>query len=161
MIILGLDTSTTATGWAVLDNKYTGENRLVSSGLIIPPRKLETIKRINYTLDELKTIVDDFKTEYVAIEDMNVIRNKNSLKGLIGLIVAIELYLDKKDMLYIEMTPSQWRKIVGIKGKTRDELKKDSIRYVKEHYNVIVTDDEADAICIAEAGATLEVKEEQ
>lgn len=161
MIILGLDTSTTATGWAVLDNKYTGESRLVSSGLIIPPRKLETIKRINYTLDGVKSIVEDFKTEYVAIEDMNVIRNKNSLKGLIGLIVAIELYLDKKDMLYIEMTPSQWRKIVGIKGKTRDELKKDSIRYVKEHYNVIVTDDEADAICIAEAGATLEVKEEQ
>lgn len=47
--------------------------------------------------------------------------------------------------------PTEWRKIIGLQGRKREELKKASIAYVMEHYNVEADDDEADAICMASA----------
>jgi ribosomal protein L32E len=66
--------------------------------------------------------------------------------------------LRNRQALYVKMTPSEWRKKVGIKCKNdREMLKKASIEYVQAKYNEKVTDDEADAICIAEAGSEVEV----
>ena len=42
MIILGIDSSTTSTGWGVIDTKFNDELRLVDYGSIKPP-KVETI----------------------------------------------------------------------------------------------------------------------
>lgn len=158
MVILGIDSSTTSTGWGVIDTKFNDELRLVDYGSIKPP-KVETIDRIIYISRELKQMLQDFKPELIVIEEVNVTRNMNTIRALVGLLTEIEVMLRKRQALYIKLTPSQWRASVGIRCKnSREELKKASIGYVRERYNEKVTDDEADAICIAEAGSEVEIE---
>ena len=160
MIILGIDSSTTSTGWGVIDTKFNDELRLVDYGSIKPP-KVETIDRIIYISRELKRILQDFKPELIVIEEMNVTRNMKTIRALAGLLTEIEVMLRNRNALYIKMTPSEWRKKVGIQCKnTRELLKQASIEYVREKYKETVNEDEADAICIAEAGSEVEVEHE-
>lgn len=159
MVIFGIDSSTTSTGWGVIDTKFENELRLVDYGSIKPPKQLETIDRIIYISRELKRILQDFKPELIVIEEMNVTRNMNTIRALVGLLTEIEVMLRNRQTLYVKLTPSEWRKKVGIKCKNdREMLKKASIEYVREKYNEKVTDDEADAICIAEAGSKVEIE---
>lgn len=158
MVILGIDSSTTSTGWGVIDTKFNDELRLVDYGYIKPP-KVETIDRIIYISRELRRILQDFKPELIVIEEMNVTRNMNTIRALVGLLTEIEAMLRNRQALYVKMTPSEWRKKIGIRCRNeRVELKKASIEYVQEKYNEKVTDDEADAICIAEAGSEVEIE---
>ena len=159
MVILGIDSSTTSTGWGVIDTKFVNELRLVDFGVIKPPKQLETIDRIIYIERELRRILQDFKPELIVIEEMNVTRNMNTIRALVGLLTEIEVMLRNRQALYVKMTPSEWRKKIGIRCRNeRVELKKASIEYVLEKYNEKVSDDEADAICIAEAGSGVEVQ---
>jgi crossover junction endodeoxyribonuclease RuvC len=158
MVILGIDSSTTSTGWGVIDTKFSDELRLIDYGSIKPPKQLETIDRVIHISKELRRILQDFKPELIVIEEMNVTRNMKTIRALAGLLTEIEVMLRNRQALYVKMTPSEWRKKVGIKCKNdRGMLKKASIEYVLEKYNEKVTDDEADAICIAEAGSEVEV----
>lgn len=157
MIIMGIDSSTTSTGWAVIDTRHEGNLRVVDFGVVKPGKKLETIDRIIYISNKLKEIIRQFRPEFIVLEEMNVMRNAKAVRALSGLITEIEVLLRNKQMLYIKMTSTEWRKKVGIKGKTREELKHSSVSYVKEKYSEEVNDDEGDAICIAEAGSMLEV----
>ena len=66
MIILGIDSSTTSTGWGVIDTKFDNELRLIDYGSIKPP-KLETIDRIIYISRELKRLSPIKKYEFSGI----------------------------------------------------------------------------------------------
>lgn len=158
MVILGIDSSTTSTGWAVIDTKFDNELRLIDYG-VIKPKQDETIDRIIKISNELKEVLRSFRPEFVVIEEMNVTRNMKTIRALSGLITTIEVMLRNRQALYVKLTPSQWRKSVGIQCKNdRNTLKQASVEYVREHYNENVNDDEADAICIAEAGSEVEIE---
>lgn len=159
MVILGIDSSTTSTGWGVIDTKFDNELRLIDYGSIKPPKQLETIDRIIYIERELRRILQDFKPELIVIEEMNVTRNMKTIRVLAGLLTEIEVMLRNRQALYVKMTPSEWRKKIGIRCRNeRVELKKASIEYVREKYKENVNEDEADAICIAEAGSEVEIE---
>lgn len=158
MVILGIDSSTTSTGWAVIDTKFDNELRLIDYG-VIKPKQVETIDRIINISNELKEVLRNFRPEFVVIEEMNVTRNMKTIRALSGLLTEIEVMLRNRQALYVKMTPSEWRKKVGIKCKNdRETLKKASVDYAFEKYNENVSDDEADAICIAEAGSKVEIE---
>lgn len=150
MIILGLDTSTTSTGWCIMEN-----NEVLAYGVIKPPKKFNVLERIIYIEDEIKALIKAKKVEYVCIEDLVSFRNAFSTKGLAGLLMHIQIELRKREMLTILVRPSEWRKGI-VKGRTRTEQKQSSIDCVKSEYNLDVTDDEADAILIARYGDMLE-----
>ena len=158
MVILGIDSSTTSTGWAVIDTKFDNELRLIDYG-VIKPKQVETIDRIINISNELKEVLRNFRPEFVVIEEMNVTRNMKTIRALSGLLTEIEVMLRNRQALYVKMTPSEWRKKIEIKCKNnRETLKKASVDYVFEKYNENVSDDEADAICIAEAGSKVEIE---
>ena len=48
MVICGIDSSTSSTGWGVIDTKFNDNLRLIDYGAIKPNKKLETIDRIIY-----------------------------------------------------------------------------------------------------------------
>lgn len=56
---------------------------------------------------------------------------------------AVELQIPRTTVL-----SSTWKSKLGIKGKRRDDQKRDAQRFVKEFYNIKCTQDECDAICI-------------
>lgn len=160
MIIMGIDSSTTSTGWAVIDTKHGGALRLIDHGTISPPKKYDTIERIIYISDKFKELLRIMKPELVVIEQMNVTTNMNTVRVLAGLLTEIEVTLKRQQYLYTLLTPSQWRKAVGIKGKKREEFKLASQAFVLNNFYEKVNEDEADAVCIAEAGSKLEVENE-
>ena len=160
MIIMGIDSSTTSTGWAVIDTKHKGALRLVDYGTINPPKKYDTIQRIIYISDKFKELLRVMKPELVVIEQMNVTTNLNTVRVLAGLLAELEVVLTRQRYLYALVTPAQWRKSVGIKGKKRDELKLASQIFVINNFFEKVNEDEADAICIAEAGSKMGVENE-
>lgn len=153
MRILGLDTSTTSTGYAVLDN-----NKLISYGTIKTPKKADLIDKIIYIEEHIKQIIKAKEVEFIVIEDLAVTRSASTTKALSGLLYDLLVEFRKRELLVVQARPSEWRKVCKIKGKCRKELKANAIQHVKDIYNIDVNDDEADAICIAEFGSSLEVE---
>lgn len=154
MKILGLDTSTTSTGYAVLDEK-----NLISYGTIKTPRKSDLLDKIIYIEEHVKQIIKAKEVEFIVIEDLAVTRSATTTKALAGLLYYLLIEFRKRDMLVVQVRPSEWRKVCKIKGKCRQELKENAIKHVKNVYNLNVNNDEADAICIAEYAKSLEVEE--
>lgn len=153
MKILGLDTSTTSTGYCVME-----DNKILAYGVIKPKKSLDVIDRIIYIEKEIKELIIAKEVEYVCIEELSSMRGASTTKVLATLQGHLEVELRKKEMLVTKCRPSQWRK-GKVKGRTRQELKSSAIEYIKNKYNLEVNDDEADAICIAEYGSNLEIEE--
>lgn len=153
MRILGLDTSTTSTGYAVIDN-----GKILCYGTIKPPKDYELLDKIIYIEKEVKELLSKKKVEFVVVEELSVMRNGNITKALAGLLYHLLVEFQKRELLVVKPRPSEWRAICHIKGKKREELKQSAINYVQQKYNIIVNDDEADAICIAEYGENLEIE---
>lgn len=154
MRILGLDTSTTSTGYAVFDN-----DKLISYGTIKTPKKLDLLDKIIYIEEQVKQIMKAKKVEFIVIEELAVMRSASTTRALAGLLYHLLVEFRKREMLVIKVRPGEWRSVSGIKGKGRKELKENAIKYVENNYNITVNDDEADAILIARYGTTLEVEE--
>lgn len=154
MRILGLDTSTTSTGYAVLDN-----GKLISYGTIKTPTKADLLDRIIYIEEKIKQIIKAKEVEFIVIEDLAVTRSASTTKALAGLLYHLLIEFRKRELLVVQARPSQWRSVCNIKGKTRQELKSNAIKHVENIYKIKVNDDEADAICIGEYGSNLEIEE--
>ena len=94
----------------------------------------------------------------------------NTLVKLIGGIWAycVQLNMDTPMNLptgefvvfYVEYTPSEWRSLVGINARKRDDCKTASIKLIKDMYSKDVDDNEADAINIGQAYINEWAKEE-
>lgn len=154
MKVLGLDLSTVSTGYCVIDN-----NKILTYGVIRPPSNKDFVDRIIFIEKEIKELIKAKSVEYVCIEELSSMRSASTTKKLAALQGHIEIQLRKKDMLVVTARPSEWRKN-KIKGRKREELKNNAIKYVKDKYDLIVNDDEADAICIAEFGSEIDIEEE-
>lgn len=154
MKILGLDPSTTSAGYAVLDNK-----KLISYGTIKTSKKADLLDKIIYIEEHIKQIVKAKKVEFIVIEDLAVTRSASTTKALSGLLYHLLVEFRKREILVVQARPSEWRSKCSVKGKCRKELKNNAINHVKAVYNIDVNDDEADAICIAEYGNSLDVQE--
>lgn len=149
MIAMGIDSSTSCTGWAILD---TEEYKVIDSGYIKPSAKLNAIQKIIYITRELKSIYREYEPEYINIEEVVVLRNAQTQRVLTALLYYIVIEFTKYDAIIKTVRPTEWRK-GKVKGKARAELKANCIRYVKNKYKIAATEDEADAIVIAEYNA--------
>lgn len=142
MRTMGIDSSTTSTGWAIID-----EEGIVASGVIKP--KGETIERIIEISQELCKIYRQYEPIEVHIEDLSVTRNMKTLKSLSGLLYVIITSLYKQEAVITLLKPTQWRK-GKVEGRTREQLKQSAIQYIKEKYGLYAEEDTAEAIIIAE-----------
>jgi len=55
--------------------------------------------------------------------------------------------LFEKKYLFFTISPSQWKSTCGIKGRKREEQKKNAQLFVKKKFDIDVDEDIADAIC--------------
>lgn len=111
--------------------------------------KGSTIERIIAISEGLRSIYREYEPMAVNIEDLSVTRNMKTMKSLSGLLYVILVDLYKEGAVITLLKPSQWRK-GKIEGRTRDQLKHNAIEYIKNKYNLEVSDDTAEAIIIAE-----------
>lgn len=143
---VSLDTSTTASGCALfIDGKLT------DTALIRVVNK-NTFERMNTMILRILQQLKEWKPDVIWIEHpQGEGRNVLVVNMLSEILGAVRAYAVTKKVDYHEINPSEWRKYAGISqgNKRRENLKEQSINYVKEKFNIdCETDDLADAIAI-------------
>lgn len=103
---------------------------------------------------QLWTILEIYKPNIVYVEETVVLRNAQTQRFLTRLQGVIYAWCLNHGCEFNTIRPTTWRKqLLFSQGKNvkRDQLKEQSVKYVLDHYNFNVGDDEADAICIGDS----------
>ena len=160
MKIIGIDASTTCSGIGVIE-----DGKLVYHGTINMRKNKNSYDRVTNMMYEIGAFIIDVKPDCVYIEDSWTGKNAEITKMLSNIIGAVMYVCKVNDINFTKLNPSLWRSAVGItldkKGKKvkRDELKKEAVKRVKRIYKIDCEDDEAEGICIAEAGWILQAND--
>lgn len=152
MIYLALDQALNTSGWAIFNNSNLEKFSTFSTKSSDPIEK-----RLAQIWDELKKIHLSYHFEFIFFEDIQHQANLETYKKLAFCQAAVLLWCQFHNIDYIILSPSHWRSVLKEHykqsfGKTRPEQKKAAQQLVKQQYDISVTQDEADAICIGMAG---------
>lgn len=152
MNILALDQSSKETGWSVWSiGNISSEGEFKTVGLIsLNQSKVEV--RLTQLRERVKKIIEDYNIKKVYLEDIqlqsNVANNVKTYK-ILSYVIGNLIELCNELGLSYELVPSNtWKSALGIKGSRRPEQKANAAKLVKDKFNITVTQDEADAVCI-------------
>lgn len=153
-IVLSLDQSTTATGYALfIDREIKEFNIYKPSG--------DRNTRIEKTREWLNEMIVRIKEEYIGdielvLEDIQMqggnVETFKSLAQLQGVLINVGLQqlnegnISKSKSYYA----SAWKSSCGIKGARRKEQKKNAQLHVLNKYGIDAPEDVCDAICLGE-----------
>ena len=131
-------------GWALFEN-----NKLIEYGVEKLGDEKTTYERILHPATKFaKRLIEKTKADMVVIENIQYQSNMATYRKLALLQGALICLFDENDILYSIVEPSKWKSFCKIKGKKRQEQKENAIKFVKENFDIDVTSDEADAICM-------------
>ena len=149
-VLLALDQSTRCSGYAVFE-----DGEYVCSGVIDKSKsKLNTHERSFEMARDLWRVIKKYKPDHLVIED---VQNQSNTKTVIilsrlqGMLIG---YAEAHKVKTHILLPSMWRSALKFKQGPkvkRDELKRQSIDFVKEKYGLDLLEDEAEAVGIATA----------
>lgn len=149
-ILLALDQSTAVTGWALfIDEKLERYGVFSPSG--------DYLERIAKLCNWVLTIIKHYNKELkIAIEDIQLqeiggiksSQNVATFKKLAHAQGALLEIFHELEIPYEIVCPSSWKSSCNIKGTKRAEQKKNAQKFILDKYNINVTEDEADAICL-------------
>ena len=148
--LLALDQSSQVTGYTILDD-----------GKIVKVSHFECTGDLGDRLVKLRNkviiLIEEYDIEEIVFEDIQLQDvNGNKETGIKTFKVLAEVYgvihqlLDEKKIPYQVVPSVTWKSTLGIKGKNRQEQKKNAQLWVINTYNQKPTQDECDAICIGE-----------
>lgn len=144
--LLALDQSSRITGWAVFE-----DDKLIASG-----KFTVTDKNMGQRLIKIRNFIINLVKEYqiteAIFEDIqlqeNIGNNVQTFKILAEVFgIVYELFEELKipNSAVLSLT---WKSKLGIEGLEREEQKKNAQAFVLKNYNLDVSQDESDAICI-------------
>jgi Holliday junction resolvasome RuvABC endonuclease subunit len=147
--VLAFDQSTKISAYSLwIDGEY------VEVGVIDLHKMKDTSERVRAMGVELCKTIEKYQPQVVVLEEVAQQSSPLTLKLLAriqGIIIGF-CAAHNIDTYIIE--PSKWRSILKFKigsGVKRAELKAQSIKYVKDVYNLDLSEDCCESICIGEA----------
>ncbi len=147
--LITIDGSTQKTAVAYFYNgKYREHNLLDFS------KDKDAFSRFESMAKNLWKLLDFYNPNIIYIEETYSAVNPQTTKILTRLQGVVYAWCINNQCDFNTITPSQWRKqlkFIQGKGIKREQLKEQSIKYILYKYSLLVTDDEADAICIGDA----------
>lgn len=152
MISLGLDNALQTTGYSV----YNDDKLIAYDTFTIPAYKSIEI-RLGEIWTHLNNLYQKYEFEHIFFEDIQQQKgNVQTFKKLAYVQAAILLWCYFNDIKYDILSPSHWRSILKDNykisfGRSRKEQKQKAQELVRQLYQIEVTEDEADAICLAAA----------
>jgi crossover junction endodeoxyribonuclease RuvC len=134
MKILGLDVSSTSTGWSVVDSKLDVIS-LIEFGLIRGDSSMSAIQRLYFLGNELKKIIEKQQPDEIAIEETVLVRGPKIMRILARFsgVAIFQCYSYQKKELYV-FEPAKWKKNIGIGGHA---LKAEVQLYVCTKFNLL------------------------
>ena len=150
MKVLAMDQATRKSGFCYFEN-----GQYIESGIIdLGDSKLDTDKRSFEMAKELWKVIKKYKPQHLILEDVQQQSNPKTMIVLARLSGMIIGYAEAHNVQVHILLPSQWRKALGYSQGAkvkRQELKQQSIDYVKEQFGIDLQEDEAEAVaeCVA------------
>jgi len=151
VVMISLDTSSTATGWAVWISGH-----LHNEG-VIDLKKIKEDKHLTMT-KKIWELLEFYSPDIVVLEETSVLTNALTQRILTQITGTVYTWCAIKGVEYHALRPSEWRsKVKGDEKlpRKREELKQWSVGKVKELFNIETTDDGADALLIGKAYLSL------
>lgn len=149
MRLLAWDQSSKKSGWCLIeDGKY------VKSSIIDKSKIADIDTRIGEMGIAICQQIKELNPDIVVIED---IQNQSSISTVVSLARLQGFILGWCYVKHIRteiIRPSEWRKVLKFKqgaGVKRQELKAQGMNYIKDKYGMNLSEDEAEACCIADA----------
>lgn len=150
--ILALDQASITSGYSIFDNgKLVAYGKWESNGK-------HSIERITQTKAWVACMIEKWKPDEIILEDIQLQKFETkggtetegvlTFKKLAALQGVLKNYCFETGVIYKVVPPATWRANSEIKGKTRNDKKKNAQLKVKKLYDINVTQDEADAILI-------------
>ena len=146
--IIAFDQALIKTGVCTLDDNT------VYHSLIDVSKVKDVNERSMMMRQMIQSRIKNNRPDLVVIEDVALQSSAKTVIQLAQLQGAIIGACDIFGVHYEILKPTEWRKTLGFKQGPqvkRPELKQQAIDYVAEHYDEVVSSDEADAMCIATA----------
>lgn len=146
--IISLDQSLSCTGWAVFDDKI-----LIAADTFSVSKTAPMDRRLLEIYKNLTDLYHEYEFEKIYFEDIQLqAGNALTYKHLAYAQAAIILWCGHMNMDWSMSAPSHWRKVLGGGfGRKRAEQKRYAIQLVQKWYNIEISSDIADAICIGRA----------
>lgn len=145
--LLSIDQATNKTGYAVFDG-----NKLIFHGVINASSTDDHITRINHMKKRMLEIMENWKVDLVAFEDIpfkDNIRTHAILNQNLGALqCAAQEKLNGKTENIVLVSNQTWKHHSGVEGIYRAQHKASARRIVLKIYNVNVSEDESDAILL-------------
>jgi Holliday junction resolvasome RuvABC endonuclease subunit len=147
--VIAFDQSTKISAYSVfVSGKY------VESGIIDLHKMKDTSERIRAMGVELGKTIEKYSPDVVVIEEVAQQSNPLTLKLLARIQGVIIGFCAAHNIETYILEPSKWRSTLHFKQGSkvkREELKQQSIDYVKNVYGLELSEDSCEAICINEA----------
>ena len=146
--LLALDQSSRVTGWAVfVDNNLEAFGKFDAS--VVGKAHGE---RLVYIRSKVTDLIKKYNIDQVVFEEIqlqNTVGNNVVTFKTLAYVqaVIIELLYDL-GIPYTIVASSSWKSTLEIKGKAREEQKRNAQQWVINTYAIKPTQDECDAICI-------------
>ena len=99
-------------------------------------------------------MLDKIRPNIIYIEETYMHNNAQTMKILTRLQGVVYAWCINNNCKFNAIAPKAWRKLLNFnqgKDVKREHAKLQSMEYVKNNYDLNVSDDEADAICISAA----------
>lgn len=176
--IVAIDGSTSKTGVAVFGVLKSGKVKYKSHDLFISPdfkytskkkgmsktayktlhskeKRLDQEIRVDYMIRHLENYLNKHKPNIIVMEDTYAEKDIMALKMLSRIQGAVLSWCQRNNASITFKIPGTWRKEVGMplidndgNRYKREDFKEFSVNLVRDELGMIVTDDEADAICM-------------
>lgn len=150
MLILGLDQATNVCGYCLMECSQN-EHNVVDAG-VVHIKGDSVDEKISYLKHWVVEYADKYNPDCFILEDIQYQNNQRTYKVLAELLGVLSNVYHENEVNYRIVPPVTWKSKFNIKGRARKEQKENTIKYVKERFGLDVTNDEADAICIAMYG---------
>ena len=147
--LLTIDGSTQKTGIAYFCNGKYVEHILLDYS---KDKKIES--RFESMAKGIWKALNEYRPNIIYIEETYMANNPQTSKILTRLQGVVYAWCMNNGCEFNTIRPTSWRRELKFqqgKNVKREQLKKQSLQYVLDNYGLEVTDDESDAICIADA----------
>lgn len=148
MIILGIDPGFAITGYGIV--KYEGNKfSVINYGAITTKASMDFSQRLLLLSNELETVIDKYKPDMVAIEELFFNKNvKTAISAAHGRGVAM-LSAARKGIEVFEYTPLQVKQAVVGYGRAEKSQVQQMVKVILNLEKIPKPDDVADALAVA------------
>ncbi len=149
MRVLGIDVGFAICGWSIVDKDKSGAIKLVDFGVITTEKELEIPERLDIIYAGFQSIIDKYKPDEVAIEDIFFFKNAKTVINVSQVRGVILLVSFQTKLKIFKYTPLQVKQAVTGYGRAEKKQVQEMVQKIFKLKYIPKPDDAADAVAIA------------